>query len=195
MQLDINKLYETYLTLHIPNPFTLDQIGARLIKQYAAKQITKEKFIECYDPSFPEDLYADFHTVVTVYIFRDQEGMKKLLTLDSPDEKVSFYEDINYSRHGCNLILNSDDQVYMSGGTTQIGTKLLTLETKIFMGIDEENAVLGNVKFESYLKALYLVGYIQFENDPLIEKARQLYREGYRLQRFGTQTGNNTKFL
>ncbi|GAC42815.1 UDP-glucose pyrophosphorylase [Paenibacillus popilliae ATCC 14706] len=92
MQLDINKLYETYLTLHIPNPFTLDQIGERLIKQYAAKQITKEKFIECYDPSFPEDPYADFHTVVTVYIFRDQEGMKKLLTLDSPDEKKSFYK-------------------------------------------------------------------------------------------------------
>ncbi|GAC44456.1 hypothetical protein PPOP_3862, partial [Paenibacillus popilliae ATCC 14706] len=88
-----------------------------------------------------------------------------------------------------------DDQVYMSGGTTQIGTKLLSLETKIFMGIDEENAVLGNVKFESYLKALYLVGYIQFENDSLIEKARQRYREGYMLQRFGPQIGNSTKFL
>ncbi|GAC44445.1 hypothetical protein [Paenibacillus popilliae] len=196
MQLDINKLYEKYLTLHIPNPFTLDQIGARLIKQYAAKQITKEKFIELYDPSFPEDPYADFHTVVTVYIFRDQEGMKKLLTLDSPDEKISFYKNINrpYS-HGCNLILNSDDQVYMSGGTTQIGTNLLSLETSIFRGFNEEDAVLGNVRFESYLKALYLVGYIQFENDSLIEKARQRYREGYMLQRFGTQIGNNTKFL
>ncbi|GAC44433.1 hypothetical protein [Paenibacillus popilliae] len=194
MQLDINKLYETYLDLHIPNPFTLAQIGERLIKQYAATQITKEKFIELYDPSFPKDPYADFHTVATVYIFRDEEGMKKLLTLDSPDEKKSFYEDINIY-HSCNLILNSEDQVYVSGGTTQIGTKLLCLETDIFWGVDEEEAVLGNVRFESYLKALYLVGYIQFENDPLIEKARQRYREGYRLQRFGTQTGNNTKFL
>ncbi|GAC44326.1 hypothetical protein PPOP_3730, partial [Paenibacillus popilliae ATCC 14706] len=86
----------------------LAQIGERLIKQYAATQISKHKFIECYDPSFPEDPYADFHTVVTVYIFRDQEGIKKLLTLDSPDEKISFYKNINrpYS-HGCNLILNS----------------------------------------------------------------------------------------
>ncbi|NGP57741.1 hypothetical protein FLT15_04840 [Paenibacillus thiaminolyticus] len=82
----------------------------------------------------------------------------------------------------------------MSGITVQVGTKLLLIELDIFGGIDKEDMVLGKEEFHDYLKALYLAEYIHFENDPFIEKARQRYREGYRLRWFGSGTSGETTF-
>ncbi|BFH68369.1 hypothetical protein J27TS7_54070 [Paenibacillus dendritiformis] len=188
MQPDINQLYEKYLTLNIPNPFTLEQINERLMKQYSATPVDVNRFDD-----LKKDPWADFHTAVAAYQFRNSDGVEKLLILESPDEKIEFYKECTYG-DGCNLILNSEDQIYVSGGTIQVGTKLLLIELDIFGGIDKEDMVPGKEEFNDYLKALYLAGYIHFENDSFIEKARQRYREGYRLRRFGSGTSGETTF-
>ncbi|WP_326102189.1 hypothetical protein [Paenibacillus apiarius] len=42
--IDIHKLYGKYLTLNIPNPFTLEEIDARFRQRYLAEEID----IECF---------------------------------------------------------------------------------------------------------------------------------------------------
>ena len=179
--IDIHKLYEKYLTLNIPNPFTLKDIECLYKQKYFAKEVS----IECF-AGLRRDPHANFDTVVKAYIFRDERGIKELLKLN-PDEYLECYKP-----NGINSIINSEDNIYMSGGTMQGMSFLLALETSIFCGIEEENMKLGNEEFEDYLKALYLAGYIQFEDDLLIERAYQRYRDGYTLKWYGLTDGEST---
>ncbi|MBN3526326.1 pyruvate kinase [Paenibacillus apiarius] len=181
MNLDINKLFKKYLTLDIPNPFTLEQINNRFKNCYFAEEVDIHYFSD-----LEKDPHANFDTVVKAYIFRDERGIKELLKLN-PDEYLECYHP-----NGINIILNSEDKTYLSGATEQGMSFLLGLETSIFCGISQEDMALGNEKFEDYLKALYLAGYIQFEDDPLIERAYQRYRDGYTLKWYGLTDGEST---
>ncbi|WII36325.1 hypothetical protein [Paenibacillus thiaminolyticus] len=117
------------------------KLHLQLIKQYSATQVDVNRFAD-----LKKDPCTDFHTAVTAYLFRNSDGVEKPLTLESPDEKIEFYKDCTYADR-CNLILNSEDQIYKSGGTIQVGTKLLLIELDIFGGIDKHDMVLGKEEF------------------------------------------------
>lgn len=173
MQLDIKKLYEKYLSLQIPNPFTLHDIDSRLKTAYFAEEADLRNY-----EGLRSDPHANFETAVKAYCFPDERGIKKLLKLN-PDE---YLDD---EPNGFHFIINSKDGTYLCGATEQGMSFVLGLESCIFSGVDQNNMVLGNEKFEDYLKALYLTGYIQFDNDPLLEQAYERYRAGYTLRWYG----------
>lgn len=165
MKIDIQKLYEQYLKLNIPNPFSLEQIHQRLTKVYYAQKVELDRFSD-----LNEDLYANFDKAIGAYIFEDEQGVQKLNRLNR-DEEID--KDATHA-----WVMNS----------TQLGmSNILTLEITIFYGMNPENMVIGNLEFEEYLIMLYLTGYIQFENDTCISELRDLYKKGYYLRYFGVQ--------
>lgn len=167
LQIDIKKLYEKYLALDIPNPFSLDQIHQRLTEEYFAEKVDLDRFSD-----LSNDPHAGFDRATGAYVFEDKRGIEKLLALN-PDEYI-----------------DRESQYAYVVGSTVIGMSfLLNLEIDIFYGIDPKETVLGNQKFEEYLIVLYMLGYIQFENDLIIDKVIALYREGYYLRYFGMQDG------
>lgn len=178
---DIQKLYKEYLTLEIPNPFTLQDIHNRLTKKYAAKEVDKNIF-----SSLKLDPHARFETVVTAYIFREKKAIKELYKLNKEEELFELH-DINY-------IVNSEDNIHRSGATTHGMSYLLALESEVFWGIDQNEMFIGNERFEEYLILLYLTGYIYFENDPFINQLLERYKEGYYLRYFGVHDGQE-KYL
>ncbi|MFD2115826.1 pyruvate kinase [Paenibacillus yanchengensis] len=181
MHIDIQKLYNQYLTLNIPNRFTLEDIHQRLTTKYLAQQVDIDLFAGLqFDP------HAEFETVVTAYIFRDDQAVKELMKLNNVEDMMEPIE-INY-------IINSKDNIYHSGGTHQGASDLLAFESDVFWGMDKEEMYLGNDRFEEFLIVLYLTGYIQFENDPLIEQLITRYKDGYCLRYFGFQDGRE-KYL
>ncbi|EJW20339.1 pyruvate kinase [Paenibacillus alvei] len=178
MRPDILTLYEKFLLLSIPNPFTLSDIDTRLKTKYFAEEVDLDQF-----EGLKKDPYAHYESIVKAYTFRDERGFNQLEKLN-PSEYLSSEE--------INLLINSDDNIYMSGGTTQGTSFLLALETNIFGGIKKESMVLGNEEFEDYLKALYLTGYIDLEDDFLLQKAHERYRKGNVLKYFGYTQGEST---
>ncbi|GBF76676.1 hypothetical protein PA598K_05160 [Paenibacillus sp. 598K] len=179
--IDLNKLYQKYLENKIPNPFTLQDIQHYLVLKYKAQQVNVGQF-----SSLQNDPYAKFETAVTAYIFRDEEAVSQLMMLN--------HADVHLISREINLILNSEDNVFMSGATPQGMSFLLELELDVFSGFDQEEAYLGNKRFEEFLVVLYLTGHIAFDNDPLIDPLRQKFKDGYLLKYFGVQDGNN-KYL
>ncbi|MBU5353682.1 pyruvate kinase [Paenibacillus silvae] len=174
MQIDINKLYNKYITLDIPNRFTLEQIYQTITEKYFAVKVDMELFSDLrLDP------YASFETAVAAYSFPHPEAVKRLSLLNNTENSY----DISW-------IINSEDNVYMSGGTIRGVSFILDLEIAIFNGMDEEEKTLGNPRFEEFLIILYLTGYIKFQNDPHIEELVKRYKEGYYLRYFGHDNGS-----
>ncbi|WCF06308.1 pyruvate kinase [Paenibacillus thiaminolyticus] len=180
MQLDIKALYEKFLLTNIPNPFTLKDIDNRLKTKYYAEEVDLDKF-----DGLKKDSHANFDTIVKAYTFKDERGLKELLKLN-PDEDLDCY-----IPNGFHYLLNSNDNEFLSGATEKGMSFVLSLESSIFMGIEESDMVLGNERFEDYLKALYLTEYIQFEDDPWIEKAHKRYKEGFTLRWYGLTDGES----
>ncbi|WII37329.1 pyruvate kinase [Paenibacillus thiaminolyticus] len=178
MQLDVTTLYEKYLALHIPNPFTLRDIDERLKTAYYAEEADLRRY-----ESLRSDPDAYFETAVKAYTFRDRRGIEQLLKLN-PDNSLH-----SYRPNGFHYIINSEDGIHPCGGTRQGMSYMLSLENGIFYGIDPSEMILGNERFEDYLKALYLTGYIQLDNDPLLEQAHARYRAGYTLKWYGMTDG------
>lgn len=167
MEIDIQKLYEKFLTLDFPNPFTLEQIHERLTQKYYGEKVDLESF-----SNLRRDPEADFDKAVAAYVFKDERGTRELVKLNR-DEDI--HEPLEFA-----LVINS----------TLLGnSELLSLETYVFHGMDKAEMVLGNLRFEEFLIVLYLTGYIQFENDPLIDQIIARYKEGYGLRFFGAQDG------
>ncbi len=166
--IDIERIYEKYLTLNIPNTFTDEQIHRRLTETYHAEKVGLERFED-----LRQDDHANFENAKGAYVFEDPRGTAKLARLNTEEENP---EDSSYA-----WVMNS----------TQMGmSNMLTLEITIFYGIDKEEMKLGNLRFEEYLIMLYLTGYIEFENDESIESVRDLYRNGHYLRYFGVQNGS-----
>ncbi|ANA79084.1 hypothetical protein PVOR_27540 [Paenibacillus vortex V453] len=184
MQIDIQKLYDKYMTLDIPNPFNLEQIDQILKDKYFAVETDLENFSGLrFDP------YENFDEAVKAYSFRDKRGIKELFKLNSEEYDESLVP------NGINLTVNSKDNMYISGGTEIGGSNLLSIETAIFFGIDKEEMTLGNERFEDYLVALYLAGYIQFENDTILEDVYKRYRDSYLLEYYGPSSGRGGEKL
>ncbi|MFB6367872.1 pyruvate kinase, partial [Paenibacillus elgii] len=174
VKLNITKLYEKYLSLDIPNPFLLNDIDNRLKTAYHAEEADLR-----YHEGLRSDPHADFETAIKAYSFTDERGIQELLKLN-PEEYLE-----SYKPNGFHYILNSKDGIHLCGATDQGLSFVLTLETGIFFGIEKDKMMLGNEEFEEYLIALYLAGYIQFENDLLLEQAYKRYRAGYTLRWYG----------
>ncbi|KAA8752481.1 pyruvate kinase [Paenibacillus sp. UASWS1643] len=168
MQIDIQKLYDKYITLNIPNPFTLEQIHERLTEKFYAEKVDLEEFSDLRN-----DPHAGFDQAIAAYVFKDERGTKQLISLNK-DEDI--HEPLEFA-----WIINS---------TVRGFSLLLTLEIDVFYGMEESEMTLGNPRFEEYLILLYLTGYIEFENDSFINPLRARYREGYRLRYFGMQNGD-----
>ncbi|WP_145152154.1 pyruvate kinase [Paenibacillus xylanexedens] len=169
MQIDIQKLYDKYITLNIPNPFTLEQIHERLTEKYYAEKVDLEEFSDLRN-----DPYAGFDQAVAAYVFKDERGTKQLISLNKDEdihEPLEFAWIIESTVRGFSLVLN--------------------LGIDVFYGMEESEMTLGNQRFEEYLILLYLTGYIEFENDYFINPLRARYREGYRLRYFGMQNGDD----
>lgn len=171
MEIDIQKLHKKYLTLDIPNPFSLGQIHDRLINKYYAEQVDLSLFSD-----LSNDPDAEFDQAIAAYVFKDQRGIVELLKLNNEEE---IYEPLEFA-----WIINSTIRGFSHMLCVEIG--VLQLE------IPKEEMVLGNLLFEEYLVALYLTGHIQFEDDLLIDKVIARYKEGYRLRYFGNQNGDDT---
>ncbi|UPK46614.1 pyruvate kinase [Paenibacillus pabuli] len=178
MQIDIQRLYDKYLTLNIPNRFTLSEIHQTITEKYHAEKVDLELFSDLRG-----DPYAYFDTAVVAYTFSDSEAIKKL-------------SELNYTKNlsVISWILNSRDNKYLTGGTMRGESCVLDLEIAIFNGMDEEEKQLGNLRFEEFLIILYLTGHIHFNDDPLIEELKSRYREGYYLRYFGHDNGSG-KYL
>ncbi|WP_339196604.1 pyruvate kinase [Paenibacillus sp. FSL P4-0176] len=168
MHIDIQKLYDKYMTLNIPNPFTLEQIHDRLTKKYYAEKVDLEEFSDLRN-----DPHAGFDQAVAAYVFKDERGTKQLISLNK-DEDI--HEPLEFA--------------WIIRSTVRGFSLLLTLEIDVFYGMEESEITLGNQCFEEYLILLYLTGYIEFENDSFINPLRVRYREGYRLRYFGMQNGD-----
>ncbi|MDK8193100.1 pyruvate kinase [Paenibacillus sp. UMB7766-LJ446] len=171
--IDIQRLYEKYLTLEIPNPFTLEQIHNRLTEAYYAEQVDLNIFSSLrFDPE------AGFDQALAAYVFKDERGIQKILKLNNDEE---IHEPLEFA-----WIINS---------TLQGFSHMLVLEIDVLRGkIEEEEMYLGNLPFEEYLITLYLTGHIQFEDDLFIDKLAARFQEGYRLRYFGMQNGDE-KYL
>lgn len=167
MLIDINKLHKKYLTLNIPNPFTPDQVHQRLTETYFAEKVELDRFADLRN-----DPHAGFDKATAAYVFEDERGIEKLVAL-TPDEYIS--REVKYA--------------YVVGSTVMGVSYILCLEIEIFHGIEQEEMELGNQRFEEYLIVLYILGYIRFEDDSLIDKVIARYREGYYLRYFGVQDG------
>ncbi|MDR6726155.1 hypothetical protein J2W91_004661 [Paenibacillus amylolyticus] len=168
MNIDIDKLYEKYVSLNIPNPFSLDDIYRRLTKMYYAEEVDLS-----YYSSLSRDPEANFENATVAYVFHDERGIQKLLKLNNANE---IHEGMEFG-----WVMNS----------TQIGVShVLTLEICIFYGIRTEDMYLGNLEFEEYLVALYLTGHIQFDNDTQIDHLVERYRQGYYFRHFGAYNGS-----
>lgn len=172
MQIEIDRLYEKYLTLNIPNPFTSDQIHQRLTETYFAEQVDLNRFSDLRN-----DPHAHFEKATAAYVFEDKRGIEKIISLNPVD-----------------CIDKEAQYAYIIGSTVIGSSYLLCLEADVFNGIDTKELALGNQRFEEYLIVLYLLGYIKFKDDPLIDKVTSRYREGYYLRYFGMQNGYN-KYL
>ncbi|MDR6726156.1 hypothetical protein J2W91_004662 [Paenibacillus amylolyticus] len=171
MHINIQQLYERYLTLNIPNPFSLDQIHVRLTNHYYADKVNLSLF-----SNLSGDPYADFDQAIAAYVFNDERGINKLLKLNNAQE---IYEPFEFA-----WIINS---------TIQGFSHMLSIEISVLQQeITKDQMVLGNLLFEEYLLALYLTGHIYFEDDQLIDKVISRYKEGYRLRYFGNQNGHDT---
>lgn len=167
MHIDIHRIYEKYLSLNIPNPFHLDDIHRRLTEVYYAEKVDLSNF--SYLSRDPE---ANFENATAAYVFRDQRGIQKLIELNNNEE---IHEGMEYG-----WVINS----------TLIGlSHVLSLEICLFYGIDTEKMHLGNLEFEEYLIALYLTGYIRFDNDTQIDLLIERYRNGYYFRYFGAHNG------
>ncbi|ETT44739.1 hypothetical protein [Paenibacillus sp. FSL H7-689] len=167
MEIDVQKLYQKYLTLEIANPFTLEQIHDRLTQKYYAKKVDLEVFADLRN-----DPEAHFDRAIAAYTFPDKRGINELIKLNK-DEHI--HEPLEFS--------------WVIGSTVSGMSFLLNLEISIFHGIAEEEMFIGNLLFEEYLIALYILGYISFDDDPLIDKVIARYRDGYYLRHFGIQDG------
>lgn len=178
MIIDFQRLHEHYLKLNLPNPFSLQDIHHRLTTTYDAKQVDIHTFSDLQG-----DPHAKFETVVTAYTIREDHALKKLMVLNKPEDTLSTHE--------LSLILNSEDQQYLSGGTLRGMSYLLALEVDVFWGIEKEARVLENEQYKEFLVVLYLTGYLSFANDPLIGRLRERYREGYYLKHYGVQDGHD----
>lgn len=168
MQIDIVRLYQKYLTLDIPNPFTLDQIHDRLTKKYRAEKVDLERF-----SYLRNDPYAGFDQAVGAYVFEDEQAILELIKLNKDD-------DIDYE---------TMEFAWIMGSTLCGMSNVLVFEIDVFYGMEEEEMVLGNLRFKEYLIVLYLTGYIQFDNDPILDDLMARCREGYYLRHFGMQDG------
>ncbi|WP_434752475.1 pyruvate kinase [Paenibacillus amylolyticus] len=167
MHIDIQKLHDKYLSLSIPNPFSLEQIHTRLTEEYYAEKVDLEHF-----SSLRNDPEANFDQAVAAYTIRDPRGTFKLIKLNKVED---IHEPLEFS-----WVIDS----------TVIGMSFLfNLELNIFDGIEKSEMYLGNLRYEEYLIALYLAGYIKFENDPLIDEITARYRAGNYLRYFGMQDG------
>ncbi|WP_340400443.1 pyruvate kinase [Paenibacillus sp. FSL H8-0079] len=167
MTIDIQLLHEKYMSLEIPNPFSMEQIHSRLTQKYYAEKVDLSFFAD-----LSRDPHANFDKATAAYVFEDERGTKELLQLNNVEEQ---HEGMEIA-----WIINST----MRGMAHQ-----LILETDVFYGMDNEEMYLGNPRYEEFLVTLYLTGYIQFENDSLIDQLRAQYRDGYRLRYFGMQNG------
>lgn len=171
----MNKINQKYLTLNIPRHFTLTDIHKRLTTQYKAKEVNKSNF-----SGLKLDPHADWESVVTAYIFRDENALSQLEALNTEDE---------LSDSELAVIINSKDKIHITGGTLRGISNVLALEMEIFWGIDEEEMILGNKRFEEYLILLYILGYIELQNDNTIDYLRDRYKYGYYLRCFGGNDG------
>lgn len=177
MQIDINKIHQKYLTLKIPNRFTLTDIHERLTTKYQAQEVDISNF-----SGLRLDPHADWESVVTAYVIRDKNAIRELEELNKESELY----DSDY-----NVIINSKDKIHITGSTLQGFSIVLMLEMDIFWGMDKEEMYLGNKRFEEYLIILYILGYIQFENDDAINYVRDRYKNGYYLRFFGNNDGRD----
>lgn len=150
-------------------------VHERLTTQYKAKEVDKSNYSD-----LRRDLHADWGSVVTAYIFRDANAIRELEKLNAESQS---------SDTPIALIVNSTDKIHITGATFRGISFLLLLEFSVFVGLDDEDMFLGNERFEEYLLMLYILGYIQFDNDSTIDYIRDLYKNGYYLRYSGINDG------
>lgn len=167
--IDIQRIYEKYQTLNIPNTFNEEQIHKRLTETYFAEKVSLERFED-----LRQDEHANFENAKGAYVFEDPRGVAKLEQLNNAEEVPS----------------ESSLYTWVINSTIQGMSNVLVLEITIFHGIAKEEMQLGNLRFEEYLVMLYLTGHIEFSNDEQIEHVRDLYRNGHYFRYFGAQNGS-----
>ncbi len=159
------KVFEAYKDLKIPNKFTLVEVDKLLKEQYSAI----EENINLADIDGVRDNVVKYYKITDIQvlegIFTSIEKLD-LYTIGhiNKNEPANFKYEIQTmwndveERRRLNIILESEDNKYISGFTLQgMSEKNLNL-LNVFIGIDSSFCYLGNEMFHEYLKRLILAG-------------------------------------
>ena len=165
----MEKIYQKYQALDIPNRFTLEEIDLILKEKYSA--VEKDVALA--------DIGDDVENPIKYYVITDIHVLKNLYTTEEiidlytmacfsegsliEDEFDQIWEDVGAGKR-IHIILTSVDNQYIDGFTIQGESDRLLNELCVFEGIDESDCHLGNEEFHEYLKRLIKAGYINVSN-------------------------------
>lgn len=171
----IQKLFDKYKELKIPNKFTLQEVESILKEKYNAVEIDKQQYTH-----LKKDPYINYEKIAKSYKLEDKDVLSNLF---SDEEKNNFIEIIkensNYPIHPEEdynkaleqrnlqegklllIFLESEDGKYISSFTLQGQCEKLYNELVVFKGIDPDECDIQNENFVHYLEALLKAGYIK----------------------------------
>jgi len=164
----VKEVVRRYEGVAIPHRFNLDEIGT----------VLKEKYLAVEEPVSFADLDGEsMSRAKRYYVITDPNVLQELYT---PAEKMDLYSmmllmqdepeefefivqqmwhDIQLGKR-INIILESEDNIYMSNFHLQGMSDKLLNEMYILNGIDEKDCHLDNEAFRDYLKILIAAGFI-----------------------------------
>lgn len=169
----MQKLFEKYKEVGIPLQYTLEEIDQILKVKYLAVEMDKKEFAD-----LKQDPHANYENIRKCYAIQDKEVLERLFTDmekidiysmiqflkssndDIQNETEKMWNDVQEGRR-INIILESDDNKYISGYTLQGASEKIWNELIIFEGVTSSDCQLGNEKFHDYLKALLKAEYIR----------------------------------
>ena len=164
----VKEVVRRYEGVAIPHRFNLDEIGTVLKEKYlAVEEPVSFADLDGESMSRAKRYYVITDSVVLQELYTPAEKMDlysmMLLMQDEPEEfefiVQQMWHDIQLGKR-INIILESEDNIYMSNFHLQGMSDKLLNEMYIFNGIDEKDCHLDNEAFRDYLKILIAAGFI-----------------------------------
>ncbi|MED1441935.1 hypothetical protein NSQ61_01000 [Aeribacillus sp. FSL K6-1121] len=167
--MNFKEIHQRFIESGLPYKYSIDEVSNILEKKYQAKKRDQEDFQD-----LNSDPFVNRQNIVYCYTIDDEEVLNNILSQEEKkerdyikkqilnDQKLSQEEknQIIKDETAINIIIESDDQKFISNFTIQGSSNQILNEFIIFKGINEEDCVLGNEEYEYFLRALVRGGYI-----------------------------------
>ncbi|WP_445491769.1 hypothetical protein [Niallia sp. 03133] len=167
--MNLNKLHQNFMESELPYKYSLVDVSNLLMTKYQAKEKDKEDFKDLNSDSFVNSRKIIFcftidedkvlNSILSEEEKKEREYIKKQILNDlelSEEEK----QQITIEENSINIIFESIDKKFISNFSIQGGSEQLLNELLVFKGINENDCVLGNEEYETFLIALFNTGYI-----------------------------------